>query len=72
MYNETCQWKSRRVLKSLVEEAKVRLVDAKTRLERREWRAAIRSLEILIQRRVQLPQRGGQLSGHRHRSATQC
>jgi hypothetical protein len=50
-------------------EAKVRLVDAKSATERREWRTAIRSLEGLARRNVRLPKTAERQLNSRKRNA---
>jgi hypothetical protein len=73
MHNEPSQANSNQVWNLFMNEAKVRLVDAKSAAERREWRMAIHSLEGLIRRKVRLPRRAvQQLSSRARSSATQC
>jgi len=56
MYNDgVCQAKTHVVWNFFLREAKLRLLDAKDAAERKEWRAAIRSLKALIRGNVEPP-----------------
>jgi hypothetical protein len=69
MRNDHRQGKSAEVLKLFLNEAKVKLVDAESAVERREWRTVIRSLEGLIRRKVRLPKPSLQQSNSRKRES---
>jgi hypothetical protein len=55
MHNDThCQAENKR-WDELIQEAKLRLVDATEPSERKEWRRSLRALEVLKRRKVRLP-----------------